>query len=201
MELKAPSSNVPRYRPVISEVTDNSLPGQADLLSAAVRRAAGDASAAIAHQLSEPLSSLLLYLHDLRKRCDLIEKDPDTFRDMVDTALRATERTREILEVACHKVAALDIGSAVAPGSEAVDPWKRNSVAATSAPAALICKHPLTARELEVLTLITEGLSNKRGSHRLGISTRTFEVHRAHVMRKLGAKNAADLMRIVLGGT
>jgi len=29
----------------------------------------------------------------------------------------------------------------------------------------------------------------------LGISPRTIEVHRAHIMEKLGAKNAADLMR------
>jgi two-component system, LuxR family, response regulator FixJ len=33
----------------------------------------------------------------------------------------------------------------------------------------------------------------------LGISPRTIEVHRARIMEKLGAKNAADLMRVVLG--
>lgn len=56
----------------------------------------------------------------------------------------------------------------------------------------------LTAREREVLQLIAEGHSNKEAGRQLGISPRTVEVHRARVMDKLGAKNAADLMRIVL---
>ena len=37
-----------------------------------------------------------------------------------------------------------------------------------------------------------------RFAAQLGISPRTIEVHRARIMAKLGAKNAADLMRIVL---
>jgi DNA-binding CsgD family transcriptional regulator len=49
-----------------------------------------------------------------------------------------------------------------------------------------------------VLALITGGASNKEGGHRLGISKRTFEAHRAHLMGKLGAKNAADLVRMAL---
>jgi len=45
---------------------------------------------------------------------------------------------------------------------------------------------------------ITNGQSNKEAGRELGISPRTIEVHRARVMEKLGAKNTADLMRIVL---
>ena len=56
----------------------------------------------------------------------------------------------------------------------------------------------LTPREREVLGLIISGASNKEGAHQLGITTRTFEVHRAHIMEKLGAKNAADLVRMAL---
>jgi len=56
----------------------------------------------------------------------------------------------------------------------------------------------LTPREREVLQLITNGQSNKEAGRLLGISPRTIEVHRARVMEKLGAKNTADLMRIVL---
>jgi two-component system response regulator FixJ len=56
----------------------------------------------------------------------------------------------------------------------------------------------LTPREREVLQLITSGQSNKEAGRQLGISPRTIEVHRARVMEKLGAKNTADLMRIVL---
>lgn len=57
----------------------------------------------------------------------------------------------------------------------------------------------LTPREREVLMLITDAASNKEAGRRLGISPRTVEVHRARIMDKLGAKNAADLVRIVLG--
>jgi two-component system, LuxR family, response regulator FixJ len=56
----------------------------------------------------------------------------------------------------------------------------------------------LTPREREVLQLITDGQSNKEAGRELGISPRTIEVHRARVMEKLGARNTADLMRIVL---
>lgn len=56
----------------------------------------------------------------------------------------------------------------------------------------------LTRREREVLQLITNGQSNKEAGRELGISPRTIEVHRARVMEKLGARNTADLMRIVL---
>ncbi len=57
----------------------------------------------------------------------------------------------------------------------------------------------LTRREREVLKEITEGASNKEAGRSLGISPRTVEVHRARIMEKLGARNAADLVRMVLG--
>jgi FixJ family two-component response regulator len=57
----------------------------------------------------------------------------------------------------------------------------------------------LTARERDVLEWIAQGASNKEAGRELAISPRTVEVHRARIMEKLGAKNAADLMRIVLG--
>lgn len=56
----------------------------------------------------------------------------------------------------------------------------------------------LTPRERDVLQEITGGASNKEAGRRLGISPRTIEVHRARIMEKLGARNAADLVRIVL---
>jgi FixJ family two-component response regulator len=56
----------------------------------------------------------------------------------------------------------------------------------------------LTPRECEVLTQIAGGSSNKEAGRELGISPRTVEVHRARIMNKLGAKNAADLVRIVM---
>jgi len=56
----------------------------------------------------------------------------------------------------------------------------------------------LTQREREVLAQIAGGASNKEAGRRLGISPRTIEVHRASIMVKLGARNAADLVRIAL---
>jgi FixJ family two-component response regulator len=57
----------------------------------------------------------------------------------------------------------------------------------------------LTPREREVLGRVIAGASNKEAGRTLGISPRTVEVHRARIMDKLGAKNAADLVRLVLG--
>lgn len=59
----------------------------------------------------------------------------------------------------------------------------------------------LTPREREVLLLISSGQSNKEAGRELGISPRTIEVHRARIMEKLGARNAADLVRIVMSAS
>jgi FixJ family two-component response regulator len=56
----------------------------------------------------------------------------------------------------------------------------------------------LTAREREVLAEIAGASSNKEAGRNLGLSPRTIEVHRAHIMMKLGAKNTADLVRFVM---
>ncbi len=62
-------------------------------------------------------------------------------------------------------------------------------------------REPLTRREREVLEQFASGASNKEAGRTLGISPRTIEDHRANIMRKLGARNAADLIRMVLTAT
>jgi DNA-binding CsgD family transcriptional regulator len=57
----------------------------------------------------------------------------------------------------------------------------------------------LTPRERTVLDQIVAGFSSKDAAHRLGISPRTVDFHRANILQKLRAKNTADLLRIVLG--
>jgi FixJ family two-component response regulator len=59
-------------------------------------------------------------------------------------------------------------------------------------------REPLTRREQDVLSQLMVGASNKDAARELGISPRTIEVHRARLMEKFGAKNVADLMRIVM---
>ena len=56
----------------------------------------------------------------------------------------------------------------------------------------------LTLREKAVLAQIIQGESSKEIGVKLGISPRTIEFHRANIMDKIGAKNVADLIRIVV---
>ena len=67
------------------------------------------------------------------------------------------------------------------------------STAATAKPTTKITWDTLTLREREILKLIAEGNSNKDMATYLHISAKTVEKHRANLMRKLGAKSAADV--------
>ena len=57
----------------------------------------------------------------------------------------------------------------------------------------------LSPREREVMQLVIEGKPNKVIATRLGLSTRTVEVHRAKVMEKMQAASLAELVRMALG--
>jgi DNA-binding NarL/FixJ family response regulator len=54
---------------------------------------------------------------------------------------------------------------------------------------------PLTAREIQVLELLAEGLANKAIAERLGISDQTVKFHVAAISGKLGAANRTDTVR------
>jgi FixJ family two-component response regulator len=56
----------------------------------------------------------------------------------------------------------------------------------------------LTPREKDVLRLLVQGQQNKVMAGELGLSQRTVEIHRAHVMEKMGAQSVAQLVRMVL---
>jgi DNA-binding CsgD family transcriptional regulator len=58
----------------------------------------------------------------------------------------------------------------------------------------------LTERERVVLAQIVRGASSKEAARIVGVSPRTIEFHRANIMKKLEAKNSADLVRKVLNG-
>jgi FixJ family two-component response regulator len=54
----------------------------------------------------------------------------------------------------------------------------------------------LTPREQEVIGLVTSGLMNKQIAAEIGVTEVTVKVHRGHVMRKMGAKSLAELVRM-----
>ncbi len=56
----------------------------------------------------------------------------------------------------------------------------------------------LTERELEALELISEGYPNKVIASKMGISQRTVENHRAHLLEKLEARSTAALIKLLL---
>lgn len=55
--------------------------------------------------------------------------------------------------------------------------------------------HSLTGREREVLQLVAEGQSNQEVADQLGVSIKTVQTHRAHLMRKLDAHDRTDLVK------
>jgi FixJ family two-component response regulator len=54
----------------------------------------------------------------------------------------------------------------------------------------------LTPRERDVLPLVVSGLLNKQAAAELGISEVTLQIHRGHIMKKMGAESLADLVRM-----
>jgi RNA polymerase sigma factor (sigma-70 family) len=54
----------------------------------------------------------------------------------------------------------------------------------------------LTPRERQVLPLVAAGLPNKQIAVQIGTSEATVKVHRSQLMRKMGAKSLADLVRM-----
>ena len=175
-----------------------------EFMSEALRRAADDARAAMMHQLSEPLTVLLFHLHEIKRVGQLngIGSCPTSLCEIVDMALREADQVCAIVERNGKAVEApVEAEAAVTRGCDAINAWawnNRGMVERAESPARLSNSHPLTPREHEVLALIIGGYSNKEGGRRLGISTRTFEAHRAHLMGKLGTRNAADLVRVTL---
>lgn len=57
----------------------------------------------------------------------------------------------------------------------------------------------LSPREQEVARLIADGLMTKQIAFRLGLSCKTIGVHRYNLMRKLGAHNVAQVIRLTAG--
>jgi DNA-binding CsgD family transcriptional regulator len=160
-------------------------------------RANDDANGSIARLLNGPLTALLIYMEELKQHSHLLcdnKKERDHLQKIVENALQQTERVCALVK----QVQGVQ-GGASPPARQGRDEHaKEGQTAALVQFSADGGRKPLTRREREVLNLISEGCSNKQGALRMRISPRTFESHRAEAMRKLGARNTADLVRAAL---
>jgi len=68
----------------------------------------------------------------------------------------------------------------------------------TAARIAKDCISRLTPREHEVLEHLVAGRPNKIIAHKMSISPRTVEIHRAHIMEKMKVKSISELVRLAL---
>jgi DNA-binding NarL/FixJ family response regulator len=166
-------------------------------LSAARTRATEEAGAAIARQLNGPLTALLLYMNEIKQHSHQFSQAPGNrvyLQQVVENALQQTERVCALVKQISDSHPAPDSDHRESQGGRSRDAGRSPGVMLATEQG----QKPLTKREREVLSLISEGCSNKQGALRMNISPRTFESHRAEAMRKLGARNTADLVRKAL---
>jgi DNA-binding CsgD family transcriptional regulator len=198
-EHRAGDSHFPKW-------VENSTPLEDNLeivqLSLARARATEEAGAAIARQLNGPLTALLLYMNEIKQHSHQFSQASGNriyLQQVVENAFQQTERVCAMLKQIS------DNHPGPAPGSDRKQESEGQAGRSKDggrAPGVMVSsesgRKPLTKREREVLSLISEGCSNKQGALRMNISPRTFESHRAEAMRKLGARNTADLVRKAL---
>lgn len=89
----------------------------------------------------------------------------------------------------------------MAPMSAVLDPASRETAAPASPTRRPGFVGSLTAREVTILSMIIGGATNRETATALGISPRTVEFHRANIMQKSAARNLAELMLMMLGGS
>ncbi|MBR0824603.1 helix-turn-helix transcriptional regulator [Bradyrhizobium manausense] len=184
---------------------DSSSPhGELELsrLNGARAQTVDEAAAVMARELNGPLTALLLYMGEIKHHSDqLVSASGDRayIQRVVENALTQTERVcalvKQFVGPQRNDLAAVSVTAETDAKSGRVSPGPRPVGVELSK---LSGQKRLTKREREVLRLISEGYSNKQGALRMQISPRTFESHRAEAMRKLGARNTADLVRAAL---
>jgi DNA-binding NarL/FixJ family response regulator len=165
-------------------------------------RATEEAAAAIARQLNGPLTALLLYMNEIKQHSHQLSQAAGNriyLQQVVENALQQTERVCALVkQISDDRPAQASDPDGKQERESQFDRRRDGTRKSGVMLAPENGQKPLTKREREVLSLISEGCSNKQGALRMNISPRTFESHRAEAMRKLGARNTADLVRKAL---
>jgi DNA-binding CsgD family transcriptional regulator len=171
-------------------------------LAAARLQASDEAGASIARQLNGPLTALLLYMGEIKLHSHQFSQTDGTriyLQQVVENALQQTERVCALMKGFAGPDERPAMASSRKAGAETPADLVKDGVRTAGVMfGSDVGLKPLTPREREVLGLISEGCSNKQGALRMQISPRTFESHRAEAMRKLGARNTAELVRSAL---
>lgn len=156
------------------------------------------AKAAVIRQINGSLTALLIYMAELRNHSyafSPVNDDQGYLKQVVENAFQQIGRVCDLVkQIEDDGEGAVVVSSSDVPPGHGLNAPHVTAGLFSAAPG----QRPLTRREREVLSLISEGYSNKQGALRMGISPRTFESHRAEAMRKLGARNTADLVRKAL---
>jgi DNA-binding NarL/FixJ family response regulator len=119
--------------------------------------------------------------------------DRERMRSQLDGSMEVVGEFATLAEAraAGERAAGDDVAMLLAPDH----PRRRDDEIPSDPGAQGIDVEPLTAREIQVLELLAEGLSNKAIAGRLGISDQTVKFHVASLSGKLGAVNRTDAVR------
>lgn len=126
-----------------------------------------------------------------------------SMHDEADYALRALragahgyvmkENADEVITEALERVAAGEIYVSPAISARVMREWAGGGAVSGAENAGGVAA--LTERERQVFEAIGRGLTSKKIAEEFGLSARTVEVHRAHIKKKLGCEDAAQLFR------
>jgi two-component system, NarL family, response regulator YdfI len=145
---------------------------------------------AVLDELPAPAAAALVVLADAPRR---VRADVAMERGLVRAVLPRDATSGEILAAIDAVVAGLVVfhPDALADALAARPPRESRPARIAADPA-----QPLTAREIEVLGMLAEGLGNKTIAVRLGISTHTAKFHVASILAKLGAGSRTEAVTV-----
>jgi DNA-binding NarL/FixJ family response regulator len=130
-----------------------------------------------------------------RKLLAQTQRMQEQLRQLSDRLLKAHEEERKEISRELH-----DEIAQASTGNEVHQSHLKSEAISSSPHARLLQrqKSGLSSREVEVIQLIAEGMTNKEVASELGIGVKTVEKHREHLMRKLDIHNTAGLTRYAI---